>query len=175
MVNPRLTALVDSEHQQLRISSAQPDKVSIAETVNYILKQDTTHFDTQTTHFDTIIHEKKKQQQQLHIPFQQVKAAAIEKMANKHQGITYLDILKLADNPTYTPKQAMELLRNHRKSGNLHTVHRTKPQQYYLSKADAEYSGARTTYIDPRGYYISRGEYQGWSKALCACANGDNS
>ena len=145
---PKLTLEVHREQEHLSIASSETDTVDITESINYLLKQDSTHTDTQSTHTEKIIQQKQKQ---LHIPFKEIKAAAIEKMVDKEEGITFLDILKLADNPTYTPKQAKDVLRNHKVKGNLITCNRTIPQQYYLSKADAEYSAAKSTHIGPTG------------------------
>jgi hypothetical protein len=144
-----LTVEVHKEPEEISFSTAA-EPVIVAEATNYVLKQDTTHTDTKSTHTDkfTLV---QQQQSQQHIPFKDIKAAAVQKMANKHEGVTYLDILKLIDNPSYTPKQAKDVLRNHKINGNLFTCNRTIPQQYYLSKADAEYSATRTTHFEPTG------------------------
>jgi hypothetical protein len=146
-----LRAVVHREPEEISFSTAaQFEPITVAETANYLLRQETTHTDSQSTHIDNNILVLQEHKQK-HIPFKDMEAAAIEKMANKNEGITFLDILKVADNPTYTPKQAKDVLRNHKINGNLFTSRRTIPQRYYLSKSDAEYSAARSTHIEPTG------------------------
>jgi hypothetical protein len=65
-----------------------------------------------------------------------------------------MDILKLVDDLRYTPKQASQLLWNHKRKGNLFTSSRTCPQKYYLSIEDAEYAAqkeGKSTVVDPTG------------------------
>lgn len=114
-----MTAVL-SEDRRLRVSLPQTDQITMAETYSYVLKQNTAHSDTQSAHFDKNTHVIKYHKQP-YISFKDIKSAAIKKMVDKHAGITYLDVLKLADNPAYTPKQAKYLLRHHKKKGKLFT------------------------------------------------------
>jgi hypothetical protein len=105
------------------------------------LDQNCTHFGHISTQNEKIPHSDglyRRQQHRRRLLFRDVKAIATEKFIAKSQGITYLDIIKLADDPNYTPKQAQHVLRNFKKDGKLYASYRTKPQQYFLSREDAE-------------------------------------
>jgi len=121
------------------------------------LEQNCTQFGRESTQNDKIVYgdgEYQHQQHQHRLLFRDIKAAATKKLLDKNQGITYLDVIKLADDPRYTPKQAQDVLRNLKIKGKLHTCYRTKPQQYYLSQEDADYAAQkymRSTHNDPSG------------------------
>lgn len=91
--------------------------------------------------------------------YSEISKLATKKFVDKTQGITYLDILKLADEPNYTSRQAKNVLRNFKDKGKLYTSRRTKPQEYYLSQDDADYVAQkyRSTHIDPTGVGIGVG------------------
>ena len=69
------------------------------------------------------------------IKWKRVEALALRK---RKQGIDYRDILKLADNPKFTVKQAQKVLRNYKDRGKLHACKRRNPQKYYPTDADAK-------------------------------------
>jgi len=112
---------------------------------------------TECTHNHKIIHGHGERQIQQHghrLLFGDIKAVATKKFVDKTQGITYLDIIKLVDDPAYTSRQAKNVLRNLKIKNKLHTCYRTKPQQYYLSQEDADYAALRyrkSTQNDPSG------------------------
>src|SRR5919108_6132097 len=117
-----------------------------------VIEQETTQLDPQTTQLTESIHIGQQQSLYSRLPFKDIRAAAIKKSAEKHTGITFLDVLELVDDPRYTPRQASQLLRNHKRNGNLFTCNRTCPQKYYLTVADAEYAAqkdSRTTQLHP--------------------------
>ncbi len=69
---------------------------------------------------------------------QTLKPAADSKYRNYGEGITYKDILKRFPGLVKTIGQAQDILRNHKNKAKLYTCHRTKPQQYFLSREQAE-------------------------------------
>ena len=144
------------------------------------LDQNCTHFGHTSTQNEKIPHSDglyRRQQHRRRLLFRDVKAIATEKFITKSQGITYLDIIKLADDVNYTPKQAQHVLRNFKKDGKLYVSYRTKPQQYFLSREDAEYAAQkrkRSTHIDPTwvGSHLMRKYTPSYS--LKSCNNNNN-
>lgn len=121
------------------------------------LEQKSTHFGHTSTHNDKIVYgdgEYQNKQRRRRLLFRDIKVVATKKFVDKTQGITYLDILKLVDDPSYTRKQAQDALRNFKNKGKLYTGHRTNPEHYYTSQEDADYAALkhrRSTHIDPSG------------------------
>jgi hypothetical protein len=144
------------------------------------LHQNCTHFGHTSTQNEKILDGDglyRRQQHRRRLLFKDVKATATEKFITKSQGITYLDIIKLVDDANYTPKQAQYVLRNFKKDGKLHVSYRTKPQQYFLSREDAEYAAQkhkRSTHIDPTwvGSHLMRKYTPSYS--LKSCNNNNN-
>jgi hypothetical protein len=77
-------------------------------------------------------------------PCHRVSAADIKSIANDifekyGRGITYLDLIKGKYKRFDSKKQAQKTLRNHKDRQTLHpSCHRTNPQEYFVSKEDAE-------------------------------------
>jgi hypothetical protein len=96
------------------------------------------------------------QQQQRHryLKWIDVEAAASNKYTKYGEGITYEDILKGFPGLVKTNEQAQNVLRNYKNKGKLYTCHRTKPQQYFLSKEQAElaaFNYRKSTHSHPIG------------------------
>jgi hypothetical protein len=140
------------------IVSGAPDSViKTQKPTTTAREQNCTHFGHASTQNDEIVYgdgEHQNKQHRRRIQFKDIKAIATKKFVDKTQGITYRDILKLIDDPSYTRKQAQDVLRNLKNKGKLYTSRRTKPQKYYLSQEDAYYAAKenrKSTHIDPSG------------------------
>ena len=119
-------------------------------------KSNFTHFGQKITQFEEKAQEyqQKKQQQQRrrYLKWTDVEAAAASKYRNDGEGITYKDILKHFPGLVKSSGQAQDILRNHKNKGKLYTCHRTKPQQYFLSREQAELAALsykKSTHSDP--------------------------
>jgi hypothetical protein len=141
-----MNLLVNDGLDDLTVSADKSDAILDDHERNHVLKQDSARNDPQSTPLDTIAlggrgrrgHNPSFQRRRLY--FSDIKAIAVERFADNHDGITLDDILELADDPSYTPKQARDVLRNLKRNGRLFTFRRSKPQVYYLSRAEAVYS-----------------------------------
>jgi hypothetical protein len=125
--------------------------------------------------------ERQSQQHGHRLLFRDIKAVATKKFVDNTRGITHFDILKLVDDPSYTPRQAKNVLRNFKNKGKLYTSRRTKPQEYYLSQDDADYVAQkyRSTHIDPTGVGMGVGsrlvrKYPTTPPSLDSCKNNPN-
>ena len=157
--NQKGQALYESDSDNRNVVSKKPrsGKIgSIRTNQEYAtaLEQNCTHFEHTGTHNDRIVYgdgEYQNKQLRRCVLLRGVKAIATKKFVDKTQGITYLDILKLVDDPTYTSRQAKNALRNFKNKGKLYTSRRTKPQEYFLSQEDADYAAQkyRSMHIDP--------------------------
>jgi len=135
-----------------------PDDIYVNQHFTNFLDSNCTHFEQKNTQFEESsqeYQEKKKQQQRRHyLKWTDIEAAAANKYRNYGEGITYEDILKLFPGIVKSSGQAQDLLRNHKSEGKLYTCHRTKPQQYFLSREQAElasFNHRKSTYSDPIG------------------------
>ena len=128
------------------------------------LDQNCTHFGHASTQYEKILHGDgpyRLQQHRRRLLFRDIKVVATKKFVDKTQGITHFDILKLVDDPSYTPRQAKNVLRNLKNKGKLFTSRRRKPQEYYLSQEDADYAAQenRSMHIDPSGVEVRGGSH----------------
>jgi hypothetical protein len=160
--NQKGQALYESDRDNRRLISKKPrsDKIGsirINQEYAIALEQKCTHFEHTSTQNDRIVYgdgEYQKKQRRRRVLFRDVKAIATKKFVDKIQGITYLDVIKLADDPSYTLKRARNVLRNFKRDGKLYTNLRTKKlQEYFLSQEEADYAALkrRSTHIDPSG------------------------
>jgi hypothetical protein len=118
-----------------------PDDVYVNQQLIDFLASNCTHFEQKKTHFEEKAQEdrkKKKQQRRHYLKWIDVEAAADSKYKNYGEGITYKDILKRFPGLVKTIGQSQDILRNHKNKAKLYTCHRTKPQQYFLSREQAE-------------------------------------
>jgi hypothetical protein len=173
--NQKGQALYESDRDNRRLISKKPrsDKIGsirINQEYAIALEQKCTHFEHTSTQNDRIVYgdgEYQKKQRRRRVLFRDVKAIATKKFVDKIQGITYLDVIKLADDPSYTLKRARNVLRNFKRDGKLYTNLRTKKlQEYFLSQEEADYAALkrRSTHIDP-----SRGIIQQYYTTFILC------
>jgi Rieske Fe-S protein len=146
------------------------------------LDQNCTHFGHTSTQNEKILHADglyRRQQHRRRLLFRDIKAVATKKFVDKTQGITHFDILKLMDDPSYTPRQAKNVLRNLKNKGKLYTSRRRKPQEYYLSQEDADYAAQenrRSMHNDPSGVGVGSRlvrKYPTTLPSLDSCNNKD--
>jgi hypothetical protein len=146
-----------SESYHAASCTRDPDDIYVNQQSINFLDSNCTHFEQNNTQFEEKAQEyqqKKKQQQQRrhYLKWTDVEAAADSKYRNYGEGITYKDILKRFPGLVQTSGQAQDILRNHKNKAKLHTCHRTKPQQYFLSREQAElaaFNHRKSTYSDP--------------------------
>lgn len=143
-----MNLMFNDDSNSLRISPDKSDAAIIEEkdSTSNLLAQESSHSDTKSSHSRKFALGGRDSSWSRSVPYvkwKDIKGLAIKKFAGNQQGITYLDILKLADNPSFEVKQAQKVLRNHKDKRNgrsknrLYTSARTVPQQYFISQVDA--------------------------------------
>ena len=154
---------IEFVHKKLRRSKRRSEDRNQQSII--ALDQNSTHFGHASTQNEKILHGNglyRRQQHRRRLLFRDIKVVATKKFVDKSQGITHFDILKLADDPSYTPRQAKNVLRNLKNKGKLYTSRRRKPQEYYLSQEDADYAAQenrRSMHNDPSGVGIGVGSH----------------
>lgn len=146
---------INIEDLQLRVSAAPTDQISISERVSYILKPASTPPPSKSTLPQQVIQLLQPQEAHRKVTCEDIQDLANTKYQSTGKGLIYKDLLKGYYKRAHTPKQAQNILKYHKKKGNLHSnIPITIPQEYFYTKDHAMLAATtnkRSTLPDPTG------------------------
>jgi hypothetical protein len=106
---------------------------------NNLSEEQLRHSQDSLRHYAENLHVIQQKVPHFHVSTPDIQAITNEIFVNRKRGIEYRDLLKPPYKRCNSKKQAQKVLRNHKDRGTLvPSFHRAKPQQYFLTKEDAE-------------------------------------